>query len=265
MINVKEMAAAAVALVLASTTVEAETLHYYYVSGPVWLSNIEDPADRVLMNTGHLTVDRSMLGGDGSLANRTITRYFDEIYDPGADQSHAAVHFSFAQGGPDEFRLVFDENEQIVDWSFNTYAIGGVSWPFVNIHRGWGDSVVEGGVYHDEGRLIAEATLRDLGYREGTKAYDDLLCGSWAGVDDTNCREWGEVPAAWSAYHMAAAGTWHTSVHDFAAEVESVTRLAMANPPISRYDIAPVPLPAPLGLLVVGMGAIAFVRRRARG
>ena len=254
-------AAMAVLLAVGATGLQAETLHYYYVSGPAFVSNFEDPAERILLNAGHLKVDRSLLQGSSSLANRTITRYLDEIYDPDADQSHAAIGFEFSQAWPDEFWLVFDENEQIVDWSFTNFVIGGVDWTVNWNSSRWGDALYDIGVYHDPARSVAEWTLSNLGYREGTKAYEDLFCGSWAGIDEANCREWGEAPIAWSAHYMATPGTWQTDPIAWALQIEAVTKLAMANPPISRYDIQPVPLPAPLALLLAGIGGLAMVRR----
>ncbi len=263
--NVKEMTAAAVAVVLAGTTVEAETLHYYYVSGPAYVANQKDPADRVLLNTGYLKIDRSKLPDGPSLANRTIEYdWFFGPYDDPALSAVAGFDFSQGQGLAENFFISFDENENLTSWSFSNYRLGGMDYNFVSFRTGGDLNSNFPGMIPLE-YWTAHQVLGSLGYRQGTKAYEDLFCGSWAGLDSAVCREIGEPSPAWDANFMTSGGQWFTNPLDFASEIERVTKLALADPPRSYHDIAPIPVPAPLGLLVVGVGAIAFVRRRARG
>lgn len=114
-------AAIAATSAFGTTGLQAETLNYYYVSGPALIANQERVEDRPLVNTGRLVVDTSGLAPGETLAGRTVG------LTPSREESEGhegiGISFDFSLGLGSEgvaYRLTFDENENISRWSFSS-------------------------------------------------------------------------------------------------------------------------------------------------
>lgn len=245
--------------------VQAATVTYQYLGATARISNTVDPADRAGFNTGVLSIDRSRLTGDGSLANRTIRyRPYDEDYDASAE----AVSFDFALGtGSEEvaYTLTFDADENLASWRFDSFfELTPTDWHQFSLSR-------MGEFYHyfdaidSTAYRTAETFLASLGLAEGSPEYRDQYCGAWAGPG-FDCAEWGGPSEAWSAEYIALeGGIWFREDPDgYAAALSNAHLAALANPPASYHDLrpSPVPLPAPFLLLGSALAGMAMLRRR---
>lgn len=250
-------------------TAQPATVTFQYVGAAARVSNTADPATRPGFNTGVLTIDRTRLAGDGSLANRTISYTpYAEDYDPSAE----AVHFDFALGTGSEqvsYTLGFDADENLVSWHFKTFfELTPTDWRQFTVSR-------MGEFYHDLDGIdstayrTAETVLAGLGLEEGSSEYRDQYCGAWAGPG-FDCAEWGGPSAAWSAVFIALeGGSWFRDDPDaYAAQLELTRLAALASPPRSYHDLRPsdtpsaVPVPAPLLLMGSALAGLALMRRR---
>lgn len=253
--NIRGAGCAAVLLCAFATAPSAETLHYYYVSGPVRISNEVDPADRMLVHTGHVAIDLDSLSGGPSLANRTFS------YDPISGEGEGPdLYFNFSHAQVEQYYLRFDEHGTVANWSFSNYMVPS------SINIGTSISNQRDLTFHvwagyNPQPYIAYDVLTSKGYREGTPAYEAQLCGAWAGL---TCAEVDEYADEWAFVYEAAGGMWFTDPIAFALQIEAVTRQGLANPPLSYHDIQPVPLPAPLALLLGGIAGLALLRRPGR-
>ena len=249
----------------------AATVTYQYLGATARVSNAADPADRAGFNTGWLTIDRALLSGGGSLADRTISyRPYEDDY----DSSAGAVTFGFAQGtGSEEvaFTLTFDAEENLASWRFDSFFMLTPSdWQHFSLGR-------TGEFYHhyeDDGLAAqrrATAFLAGLGLSEGSPEYDAQYCGAWAGAG-FDCAEWGGPSEAWSAAFIALeGGSWFRDDPDgYAAALIEAQFAARANPPASYHDLrldtpSAVPLPAPFLLMGSALAGLALLRRRGSG
>src|SRR5690606_34612925 len=196
--------------------------------------------------------------GEG-IENRTIRYdsedYLGEYYDPASE----AIDYYFVADelfSSRNFDITFDENRMIKSWAFNNNVYPSTDKAFYTITNNY-DRQIDSWYYGSAADYRARTVLDSLGYKEGTGAYNDLYCGSWAGRA-AGCGIIGEPADAWAAYYMAEGGMWFTDPIGFALQVEAVTKAALANPPVSYHDIAAVPVPAPLGLLAVGIAALGL-------
>jgi len=242
----------------------AATVSYYYAGGLAQVSNTPDPADRPAFNTGQLTIDRDLLAGGTSLANRTISYTpYDDDYDPSA----AAVSYAFALGtGTEEvsYSLTFDANENLSSWNFRSFfMITPSDWNDFAVNM-QGDRYVSHYGDTDFATWRANAYLTDLGLQPGTAKYDAQYCGGWAGAGQ-DCNEYGEAAPAWGAVLLAlGGGQWfRDDLAGFMDRVQANTLAALAAPPRSYHDISAVPLPAPLALIGAALGALLLLRRNA--
>ncbi len=251
------LAAAGAASAMPSGKAAAGTATYYYVGAPALVSNVRNPEERPVINTGTVTIDRSKLPAGFDLANATIS------YTPYADdppEFFEAVKWDFALGmGSEEasFRLRFDAASEITDWGFDSavnhtftemtlFDIGRLGEKYYNTYEDYNAA------------NWMSAYLKGLGYAEGTADYQSLYCGSWAGPDQ-HCDDLGQAAPAWNqVFRTDSGGQWFKDDPTaFARQVEINTGLAALNPPKSYFDIppapTPVPLPAPLALIGVAM------------
>ncbi len=250
-----------------SGAAQAATVTFQYVGATARVSNVADPEARPGFNTGVLTIDRSRLAGDGSLANRTIsyTPYSDD-YDPSAE----AVSFDFALGtGSEEvsYALGFDAEENLVSWSFRTFfELTPSHWQQFSVSR-MGEFYYDYDAIDSTAHRTAESFLAGLGLEEGSPDYREQYCGGWAGPG-FDCAEWGGPSAAWSAVFIALdGGSWFRDDPDgYAAQLGLARLAALASPPSSYHDLretpSTIPVPAPLLLMGSALAGLALMRRR---
>lgn len=242
----------------------AATVTYHYAGGLAQVSNTPDPADRPAFNTGQLTIDRDLLSGGASLANRTISYTpYDDDYDPSA----AAVSYAFALGtGSEEvsYSLTFDADENLSSWNFRSFfMITPSDWRDFSVNM-QGDRYSHHYGDTDFASYRANAFLTDLGLQPGAAKYDAQYCGGWADAGQ-DCNEYGEAAPAWGAALLAlGAGQWFKDdLLGFMDQVQANTLAALATPPRSYHDISAVPLPAPFALIGAALGALLVLRRDA--
>ncbi len=249
---------------MAAGAASAETVTYYYAGAPARISNF--PADnRPLFMTGSMRIE----GDVQSLANQTI-----RIGERSSCRPHQRAVIVFAARHPSGKRIL-----QRVRWfgivrrrpQYQLVSIENA--PDVNppllfaVASNFGDRIRRALEGEDLDLVTAQSVLAAKGYREGTRAYGDLLNGSWAGADpsgDNNASAWSTVLEA------DTDGTW---IRDdqvaYASLIEANTQLALADPPGSYYDIPPAPIPlAPawtfMAIGLASAGAFAAANRKAR-
>lgn len=238
---------------LLASAAEAATITYYYVSAPYEVSNYEDRATRPIHTVGSVTIDTAKLDGSGGLANRTINGQQSD--EPDASYWPAAVTqigfsnqsgTSFTVGGVDWNFMRFDEESQLVEWVLEDVEYLGDPESAFSTYSGGPDKLSgalqllpwepDWDIFDYD--LRVGAFLQTRGYRPGSSTYEALF------ADDTMWRY---------LTHASGSGHWFDNLTDFARQIEANALYAAVNPPRSFYDIAPVPLPLPAAMLLVGI------------
>jgi hypothetical protein len=245
------------------------TMNYYFAGAPFVIAN-HPGGSGPLMRTGSLTIDLAALPGGSPAGQRVASQLdfggFDEEHGwyplettPGFVSATMDRERSSPAGHSLRTEVAFDDAGRIAAWSIEHE--GHDAYCFANCLRVSGDARTgQGqdarfGMYGENDFFYTEeerrAFLTGLGYREGTPAY----------------RAYFEDEDLWYYETLAAdQGQWFDNLFDFSRQVEANTALALANPARSIYQIAPIPLPAPLMLVLAGIAALAGVsRRRAVG
>jgi hypothetical protein len=248
---------------------QAATVDTYYYLSPIELANppgfgIGGTDDLIV--TGIMQFDRSKAPG-ASLRNLRIFDYPGGVADP-PEQVNADVisRWEFSYGGPGTRQAVFDGNGKLVGFS-DDFA------PQLSSDNGTIESVSLGGHFvgmQESDRtyvpdFVSEQVLTDLGYAPGTKAYKGLRCGSWAPPPFNDCDRFGEdefASLAWGASHASSKAMLFTDFVEFTRAAEAAVRAGIDNPPVGYGDIPPIPVPAPIALLLGGLAAIVGVARR---
>ncbi len=240
-------------LAFAGVPCEAVTKNFSYLGAIAELSNYPETG-RPTFQTATLSIDVDLMPG-GTLANLEISCRTD-----GACWNHRlnedAIEYTFDHGPTRGFqatsyRMKFDAEGNLKNWRFGWYNIIGPPSSYLSSQDGW-DSFGPrfDDTLRDAAHNVATRFLNGLGYVEGSKRYNELLCGSWAGE---SCGA-GEPSASllWAAgFSSGPGGRWFDDPAEHAEALRLQTLEAELNPPVSYYDIppAPVPLPAALGLL----------------
>jgi hypothetical protein len=259
------------ALGLLCQKASAATKTFYYVSQPYEIVNwgylapdyrwVPYDTPMPLIRTASLTVDLSAFPG-GNLAGQRVAAgwdgsceyscYYNEYFrTPGFVA--ATLDWSPPEWGIN-VRVGFDSQGGIETWRMDNYedwlCTSGCLLTSGDRRSGTGSDATSGmwGL-HDWLYTEAErrAVLTALGYRDGTAAY----------------RRYFEDDAIWDYETFAPGpGQWFDSLFDFARQIEANTAFAMANPPRGIAQIAPIPLPPGLALVLGGLAALAFAGRR---
>lgn len=251
---------------------EAATKTLWYLGGLAEVSNYE-ASDRPAFQTGWMKF------------------YLDEIHDTsfknsefdcspwgctqnGIDIGWESVYSGFAKQDDSAWeqthRLKFDQAGKLTNWEiYRHYYI----WPgpdagtVFNVINGADNFERAGfgkwGFYVED---LAHGWLQQLGYQHGTKAYNDLFCGSWAGHSCKSGRV--EPSEAWATLlYSPDSGRWFDDRNTYDAALLAQEELARDYVPASYYDIppAPVPVPATLFLLAGAVGVLGcFARKQSK-
>jgi hypothetical protein len=241
------------------------TMSYFFAGSPFLIANYPSGSGP-LMRTGSLTIDLAGLPGGSPAGQRVASQIdfagYDEEqgwYPLETTPGFVSVTMDRERSSPGNHSLrtevTFDEVGRIATWTIEHE--GHDVYCFANCLRVSGDARTGQGqdarfgmfgandfFYTEEER---RAFLTGLGYREGTPAYQKYF----------------EDEDLWYYETLAAGqGHWFDNLFDFSRQVEANTALALADPARSIYKIAPIPLPAPMLLVLAGIAALAGVSRR---
>jgi hypothetical protein len=238
---------------------QAGTLTNIYFVGDPWRINNELGPDRSLMAVGHLQVDPSALPG-GTLANHRTQAIFD------SGGFEVVTTPDFRSMTVDRIRSDREDHRLLVDVQFGSDAMPR-QWTvmqepydvfcYERCYLSEGDTATGAGrtvytsMFYKEDFLgnvpERDRYLRDLGYTPDMPAYQKFI-----GDDEY----WGFEKVS------DGPGAWFATLDDAARAIERNTRIALANPAKGLHEIAPIPVPAPLVLLLAGLGALGLMARR---
>lgn len=255
---------------VAGISVRAEVMQFYYLGAPAEVSNTAvNPADRMGVNTGYLTIDTASFGGD--LAGKQLYCDWKRGRCDSQDEVTGArvvdYGFSLWTGGFDSaYTIDFDAAGEIEKWRFKTSAgIGGSGGQVYSIGGGAtrrasyiGEKYHQYADSHEYADAKARTFLTDLGYVEGTPEYQAQYCGIWAGQ---TCTGWGGAAPAWATdFSTGAGGRWFSDKTEYDLALVGLGGAAAGGYPRSYYDIsAPAPVPVPLPLALLGMGIVGLI------
>jgi hypothetical protein len=236
----------------------ASTLTYYYVGAPYTVSNVPVAP---LMTTGSLTIDATQLRG-GSPAGHRVLNYIEgfNVFEQIRTPEFISVTMNEATSGLG-VDVRFDLDGRIDTW--NVYHLPYDAYCFANCYLGEGDATLGGGYDGFRGLWYTGDHWSTSGFMIDPNVRHTFLSG--LGYTDTMAQYWDyfDDELLWSwVFYSPEPGQWFDNLNDFARQIEINTQVALANPARSIYDIAPIPLPTPVAMLLAGVGALLVAGRR---
>lgn len=228
------MFAAITSVLLNAPYAVGETLTYYYVGAAPVYSNIADADRRSALNLGVLRVDVGRIPVGQDRENFRL-RYSDQTL---FDDEFAPDYLAYSL--PD-----------VVGCCFNGGGAGGASgepsgFSFVDIE-------IKNGMVTDWSVATPGTGITNVLFSD--KRGDSVILFAP-----------GSEEGSYVQYATRQAGTWfhESELGAYSIAILNNSRDAILNPPESEYDVAPVPIPAPVALLTGAMGLLVLVGRRKR-